>query len=106
MPLEARSRGWFRWRRFIAACGVMTSLVALRTIAAEGEAGLISLWLLCAGIALAGLSIQAIRKERATQALLEKRGAERDRAEEGRRARWSWPRPRPTSWPCKAPTAN
>src|SRR5688500_7093329 len=86
VPSETRSRGWYRWRRIAAACGVMTSLVATATIVQEHEAGLLTLWLLFAGLALAALSVQAMRKERAAQALLAVRGAERDRAEEGRRA--------------------
>src|SRR6201991_2468164 len=86
MPSETRSRGWFRWRRFIAACGVMTSLVATASIVHEHEAGLLPLWLVFAGVPRPVLSLQAMRKERAAQALLAVRGAERDRAEEGRRA--------------------
>jgi diguanylate cyclase (GGDEF)-like protein/PAS domain S-box-containing protein len=86
MPSEIRSRAWYRWRRFVAACGVITSVVAMVTIAQEHEAGILTLWLLFAGLALAGLSVQTIRKERAAQALLAVRGAERDRAEERRRA--------------------
>jgi diguanylate cyclase (GGDEF)-like protein/PAS domain S-box-containing protein len=86
MSPEPRSQGWFRSRRVLAGCGVLTSVGALAAIVTEGHAGLTSLWLLCAGLALAVLSLHSMRKERATQALLDKRGAERDRAEEQRRA--------------------
>src|SRR5688572_32517828 len=80
------SPGRYRWRRAIAACGVLTSFVALAAIGHDGQPGLVSLWLLCAGLALAALSLHAIRKERRAGELLARRQAERDRAEEGRRA--------------------
>jgi diguanylate cyclase (GGDEF)-like protein/PAS domain S-box-containing protein len=70
----------------VAACGVVTSLVALGAIGHEGQPGLVSLWLLCAGLALAALSLHAMRRERAALELLERRSDERDRAEQGRRA--------------------
>src|SRR5919199_1878762 len=75
-----------RSRRVVAACGVITSLVALGAIGHEGQPGLVSLWLLCAGLALAGLSLHAMRRERAALELIERRSDERDRAEQGRRA--------------------
>src|SRR3712207_5574477 len=80
MPSEPSSRP-DRWRRAIASCGVLTSLVALAAIGQQGQAGLISLWLLGAGLALAALSMHAVRKERQAGELLERRKAERDRAE-------------------------
>ena len=69
MPSEP-SLGRYRWRRVIAACGVLTSLVALGAIGHDGQAGLVSLWLLCAGLALAALSLHAVRKERRASELL------------------------------------
>ena len=85
MPSEP-SPGRYRWRRVIAACGVLTSLVALGAIGHDGQPGLVSLWLLCAGLALAALSLHAIRKERRAAELLARRQAERDQAESRRRA--------------------
>jgi diguanylate cyclase (GGDEF)-like protein/PAS domain S-box-containing protein len=64
----------------------MTAVGALAVIAKQGRVDLTTLWLLFSGVALALLSLHAMRKERATHVLLEKRGAERDRAEERRRA--------------------
>src|SRR5215217_8035786 len=75
-----------RWRRAIAACGVLTSIVALATIGHDGQPRLVSLWLLVAGLALAVLSLHAIRKERRATELLARRQAERDQAETLRRA--------------------
>jgi diguanylate cyclase (GGDEF)-like protein/PAS domain S-box-containing protein len=75
-----------RWRRAIAACGVLTSIVALATIGHDGQPRLVSLWLLVAGLALAVLSLHAIRKERRATELLARRQAERDQAETARRA--------------------
>src|SRR5829696_10091093 len=63
MPFQP-SPGRYRWRRVIAASGVLTSFVALATIGHDGQPGLVSLWLLCDGLALAGLSLHAMRKER------------------------------------------
>src|SRR6476646_9548068 len=80
------SRGPFRWRRLVAACGVATSLVALGTIGFDGQLSLASLWLLFAGVALAVLSVHAIRKERATLSALDAIEGERHRADERRRA--------------------
>jgi diguanylate cyclase (GGDEF)-like protein/PAS domain S-box-containing protein len=85
MPSERTPRP-DRWRRAIAACGVLTSLVALAAIGHEGQPRLVSLWLLCAGLALAALSLHARRKERRATALLAARQAERDEAEDRRRA--------------------
>ena len=81
MPSEP-SPGRYRWRRAIAARGVLTSFVALAAIGHDGQPSLVSLWLLCAGLALAALSLHAIRKERRAGELLARRQAERDRAEE------------------------
>ena len=85
MPSEL-SPGRYRWRRVIAACGVLTSLVALGAIGHDGQAGLVSLWLLCAGLGLAALSLHAIRKERRASELLARRQAERDQADTRRLA--------------------
>ena len=85
MPSE-QSPGPYRWRRLIAACGVLTSFVALAAIGHDGQPGLVSLWLLCAGLALAALSLHAVRKERRAGELLARRRDERDRAEDRRRA--------------------
>jgi diguanylate cyclase (GGDEF)-like protein/PAS domain S-box-containing protein len=79
-------RGTSRWRRIIAGCGALTSFVALAAIGREGQPGLVSLWLLFAGLALAGLSLHAMRKERATLQALDQSEAERERAVQGRRA--------------------
>ena len=84
MPSETPGR--YRWTRVIAACGVLTSIVALAAIADDGHGRLVSLWLLFAGLALAFLSIHAIRKERRAGELLARRQAERDQAESRRRA--------------------
>jgi diguanylate cyclase (GGDEF)-like protein/PAS domain S-box-containing protein len=84
MPSE--SPGRYRWRRAIAACGVLTSIVALAAIAQDDQPRLVSLWLLFAGLALAVLSVHAIRKERRASELLAHRQAERDQAETRRRA--------------------
>jgi len=84
MPTE--SPGRYRWRRAIAACGVLTSIVALAAIAQDDQPRLVSLWLLCSGLALAVLSVHAIRKERRATELLAHRQAERDQAETRRRA--------------------
>jgi diguanylate cyclase (GGDEF)-like protein/PAS domain S-box-containing protein len=85
MPSEQTS-GRYRWRRAIAASGVVTSLAALAAIGHDGQPGLLSLWLLFAGLALAALSLHAMRKERRSGELLARRQAERDRAEDRRRA--------------------
>jgi diguanylate cyclase (GGDEF)-like protein/PAS domain S-box-containing protein len=85
MPTEHTS-GRYRWRRAIAACGVLTSFVALGAIGHDGQPSLVSLWLAVAGLALAGLSLHAIRKERRAAELIARRQDERDRAEDGRRA--------------------
>ena len=85
MPSEQTS-GRYRWRRAIAASGVVTSLVALAAIGHDGQPGVVSLWLLFAGLALAALSLHAMRKERRAGELLARRQAERDRAEDRRRA--------------------
>ena len=79
-------RGTNRWRRVIAGCGALTSLVALAAIGREGQPGLVSLWLLFAGLALAALSLHAMRKERAALEALDESEAERERAVQGRRA--------------------
>jgi diguanylate cyclase (GGDEF)-like protein/PAS domain S-box-containing protein len=84
MPSE--SPGPYRWRRAIAACGVLTSIVAIAAIFNDGQNRLVSLWLLFAGVALAFLSLHAIRKERRASELLARRQAERDQAETRRRA--------------------
>jgi diguanylate cyclase (GGDEF)-like protein/PAS domain S-box-containing protein len=84
MPSE--SPGPYRWRRAIAACGALTSVVALAAIAQDDQPRLVSLWLLFAGVALAVLSVHAIRKERRATELLATRQAERDQAETRRRA--------------------
>ena len=85
MPSD-ESPARYRWRRFVAACGVVTSLVALAAIGDDGQTHLVSLWLLCSGLALAALSLHAIRKERRAGELLACRQAERDLAEDRRRA--------------------
>jgi diguanylate cyclase (GGDEF)-like protein/PAS domain S-box-containing protein len=85
MPSEP-SLGRYRWRRVIAACGVLTSLVALGAIGHDGQPGLVSLWLLCAGLALAALSLHAVRKERRASELLARRQQERDQADSRRLA--------------------
>ena len=85
MLLEPTTRGRFRWRRLIAAVGVLTSFVALGAIGHDGQPGVVSLWLLFAGLALATLSLHAMRKERAALRLLHEGRAERDLAEQGRR---------------------
>jgi diguanylate cyclase (GGDEF)-like protein/PAS domain S-box-containing protein len=85
MPSE-QSPARYRFRRAVAASGVVTSLVALAAIGHDGQPGLVSLWLLCAGLALAALSLHAIRKERRAVELLAYRQAERDQAEDRRRA--------------------
>jgi diguanylate cyclase (GGDEF)-like protein/PAS domain S-box-containing protein len=82
LPESARPR----WRRVIAACGVVTSLAALGAIGHDGQPGVVSLWLLFAGLALAGLSLHAMRRERSALELIGRRQAERDQAEHGRRA--------------------
>ena len=84
MPSD--SPGRYRWRRAIAACGVLTSVVAIAAIFNDGQGRLVSLWLLFAGLALAILSVHAIRKERSAGELLARRQAERDQAETRRRA--------------------
>jgi diguanylate cyclase (GGDEF)-like protein/PAS domain S-box-containing protein len=84
MPSE--SPGRYRWRRAIAACGALTSIVGLAAIAQDDQSRLVSLWLLFAGVALAVLSVHAIRKERSATELLATRQAERDQAETRRRA--------------------
>ena len=107
MPSERSSRP-DRWRRAIAACGVLTSLVALAAIGQQGQAGLISLWLLCAGLALAALSMHAVRKERQAGELLERLGG-RVRAGGGLWARPhsgpGTPGPRPRQEPAPGPLA-
>jgi diguanylate cyclase (GGDEF)-like protein/PAS domain S-box-containing protein len=80
------SRGPFRWRRIVAACGVATSLVALGTIGVEGHLRFVTLWLLFSGVALAALSVHAIRKERSTLRTLRAVEHERHRADQRRRA--------------------
>ncbi len=72
--------------RLIAGAGVLTSLVALAAIGIDGQPGVVSLWLLFAGLALAALSVHAMRRERAAQAKLDASEAERHIAVEGRRA--------------------
>ncbi len=57
MTSEPTTRGRFRWRRLIAAIGVLTSFVALAAIGHEGQPGVVSLWLLFAGLALAALDL-------------------------------------------------
>ena len=79
-------QGTNRWRRVIAGCGALTSLVALAAIGREGQPALVSLWLLFAGLALAALSLHAMRKERAALEALDESEAERERAVQGRRA--------------------
>lgn len=86
MHSQQMYRGQFPWRRLVAACGVATSLVALGTIASEEEVGLTTVWLLVAGLALAVLSLHALRMERRAQAMLKEKVAERDVAEQARRA--------------------
>ena len=86
MPSQPTRTGPSGWRRLIAACGVLTSLAALAAIGHDGQPGVISLWLLCAGLALAGLSLHAMRKERAAAEEIHRRRAERDDAEERRSA--------------------
>src|SRR5829696_3876529 len=85
MPSE-QSPARYRWRRVVAACGVLTSFVALAAIGHDGQPGIVSLWLLCAGLGLAGLSLHTMRKERRAGELLDRRRAERDQAESHRRA--------------------
>ena len=85
MPSEP-SLGRYRWRRVIAASGVLTSLVALGAIGHDGQPGLVSLWLLCAGLGLAALSLHAVRKERRASELLARRQQERDQADSRRLA--------------------
>jgi hypothetical protein len=52
MPSE-QDPARYAWRRVVAACGVLTSFVALAAIGHDGQPGLVSLWLLCAGLGLA-----------------------------------------------------
>src|SRR5215210_6586585 len=85
MPSD-QSPARYRWRRVVAACGVLTSFVALAAIGHDGQPGLLSLWLLCAGLGLAALSLHTMRKERRAGELLDRRRAERDQAECHRRA--------------------
>ena len=84
--LSEQPQGPYRWRRAIAACGVLTSIVALAAMGNDGQPRLVSLWLLFAGVALAALSVHAVRKERRAGELLARRQAERDQAESLRRA--------------------
>ena len=84
--LSEQPQGPYRWRRAIAACGVLTSIVALAAMGNDGQPRLVSLWLLFAGVALAALSVHAVRKERRAGELLARRQAERDQAENLRRA--------------------
>ncbi len=79
-------RGTTVARRLVAACGVLTSLVALAAIGREGQPGLVSLWLLFAGLALAALSLHSMRKERAAMQALDESESARELADEGRRA--------------------
>jgi diguanylate cyclase (GGDEF)-like protein/PAS domain S-box-containing protein len=80
------SRGPLSWRRGVAACGVATSLVGVATVGLDRQPLVVSLWLLFAGIALAALSVHAMRKERAALRALDKVETERHRAEQGRKA--------------------
>jgi diguanylate cyclase (GGDEF)-like protein/PAS domain S-box-containing protein len=80
------SRGPFRWRRLVAACGVATSLVAVASIVLGGRPSLTSLWLLFAGAALAVLSVHALRKERVALHALQAVEGERHRADQRWRA--------------------
>ena len=102
--------GRYRWRRAIAARGVLTSFVALAAIGHDGQPSLVSLWLLCAGLALAALSLHAIRKSAApascSPAARPSAIGRRRAAEPRRHSRWSWPRRRWTSCPCSGPTGG
>jgi diguanylate cyclase (GGDEF)-like protein/PAS domain S-box-containing protein len=67
--------------------GALTSVAALVSLAVDSHRQpLVSVWLVVSGIALAALSVYAMRGERAVQALFDERVAERDRAESARRA--------------------
>jgi len=74
--------------RLLTVGGAITSVAALVSLALpEGHRQpFISAWLFVSGLALAALSLQAIRGERSARALLDARRAERDRAESARRA--------------------
>jgi diguanylate cyclase (GGDEF)-like protein/PAS domain S-box-containing protein len=85
MSAPGTRRGRSRWP-LIAACGVATALAGALAQLDAGEPSLTSLWLLGAGVALAALSLYAMRKERAALAALGASTRERDRAELGRRA--------------------
>src|SRR5215208_2230280 len=77
----------FRGRRIFAGCGVITSIAALVTLAiGVHRQPVLGFWLLISGLALAALSVHAMRGERAALELLDARRAERDRAESARRA--------------------
>lgn len=67
--------------------GATTSIAALASLALDADRQpIISAWLLVSGLALAALSMHAVRQERAALALLDARRAERDLAESARRA--------------------
>src|SRR5688572_29638506 len=87
-PSPRSSTARFRWRRLVAACGAITSLVALVSLVpGNGEQpDLLSLWLLVSGLALAVLSLHAARGGTATLRLPDERRAERARAASARRA--------------------
>jgi diguanylate cyclase (GGDEF)-like protein/PAS domain S-box-containing protein len=76
---QPSSRGPSRWR-LVAACGAATAAAGLLSLVLA-RPSLVSLWLVCAGIGVAVLSVQAMRKERAAGALRQQRDeAERARA--------------------------
>jgi diguanylate cyclase (GGDEF)-like protein/PAS domain S-box-containing protein len=77
---QPSSRSASRWR-LVAACGAATAAAGLASLVLN-RPSLVSMWLVCAGIGVAVLSVQAMRKERAARALRD----ERDEAERGRAA--------------------
>ena len=74
------SPGGSRWR-LVAACGAATAVAGLASLVLA-RPSLVSIWLLLAGVGVAILSVQAMRKERAAGALR----VQRDEAERAREA--------------------
>src|SRR6059036_1365526 len=82
MPSPRSNRGGFRWP-LTAGAGLATALVGLVTQCSASEPSLVSLWLIGAGLGLAGLSGLAWRSERAAAARLGASDKRRRRAELG-----------------------
>jgi diguanylate cyclase (GGDEF)-like protein/PAS domain S-box-containing protein len=80
------SRGPLSWRRAVAVGGAATSLAGVATLGLDRQPLLVSLWLILAGVALAALSVHAMRKERVALRALDQVETERNRAEQGRQA--------------------